>query len=72
MVVQQLVPDSLWEIIGPLLPAEIPKPNGGRLPLADRQVLAGIVFVLRTGIPWEYLPKKLGTCRRYTPKQGNE
>jgi transposase len=32
-------------------------------------VLAGILFVLRTGIPWEYLPKEMGcgsgmTCWR--------
>lgn len=35
----------------------------------DRQVLCGILFVLHTGIQWEYLPKELGfgsgmTCWR--------
>lgn len=53
----------------PLLPPEPPRPKGGRPWIPDRQVLAGIVFVLRTGIPWEYLPQKLGygsgmTCWR--------
>src|SRR3954452_14699141 len=39
----------------------------GRVP--DRQVLCGILFVLHTGIQWEFLPKELGfgswmTCWR--------
>jgi transposase len=64
-----LVPDALWERIEPLLPAESPKPRGGRPPKPDRAVLTGILFVLRTGIPWEYLPKEMGcgsgmTCWR--------
>lgn len=69
MAVQQLVPDSLWKIVSPLLPPEPPKPKGGRPRIPDRRVLAGIIFVLRTGIPWEYLPQELGygsgmTCWR--------
>ena len=69
MAVQHLVPDSLWEIIESVLPPEPPKPRGGRPRIPDRQVLAGILFVLRTGIPWEYLPQELGygsgmTCWR--------
>lgn len=41
----------------------------GRKPLPDWQVLCGILFVLHTGIQWEYLPKELGfgsgmTCWR--------
>jgi transposase len=37
--------------------------------LDDRKVLAGIIFVLRTGIPWEDLPQEMGcgsgmTCWR--------
>ena len=69
MAVPHLVPDSLWSIIEPLLPPAPPKPKGGRPRIPDRQVLAGIVFVLRTGIPWEYLPQELGcgsgmTCWR--------
>ena len=27
----------------------------------DRNVLAGIVFVPKTGIPWEYLPQEMGS-----------
>ncbi len=64
-----LVPDDLWETIEPLLPVEPPKPTGGRPRVPDRVCLTGIVFVLKTGIPWEYLPREMGcgsgmTCWR--------
>jgi transposase len=64
-----ILPDELWEVIEPLLPDEPPKPRGGRPRLSDRACLTGILFVLRTGIPWEYLPKEMGcgsgmTCWR--------
>ena len=64
-----LVPDDLWEAIGPLLPKEPPKPKGGRPRNPDRAALGGIIFVLRTGCPWRLLPKELGcgsgtTCWR--------
>jgi len=65
----RLVSDALWARIEPLLPPERPKPRGGRPPVPDRAALAGILFVLRTGIRWEFLPLKMGcgsgmTCRR--------
>lgn len=64
-----LVPDELWTIIEPLLPPELPKPRGGRPRVPDRACLTGIIFVLKTGIPWELLPQELGcgsgmTCWR--------
>jgi transposase len=64
-----LVPDALWEIVEPLLPEEPPKPQGGRPRVPDRACLTGIIFVLKTGIPWEDLPQELGggsgmTCWR--------
>lgn len=45
----------------------VPKP--GRHRLSDRLVLQGILFVLHTGIQWEFLPQELGfgsgmTCWR--------
>src|ERR687890_702596 len=66
---KELVSDELWEIIEPLLPEEPSKPKGGRPRLDDRAALAGIVFVLKSGIPWEMLPKEMGcgsgsTCWR--------
>lgn len=64
-----LLPDSLWNEIQPLLPLERPKPKGGRPPVPDRDCLTGIIFVLRTGLPWNMLPKELAcgsgpTCWR--------
>jgi transposase len=64
-----LVSEELWNAIAPLLPPEPPKPKGGRPRVPDRAVLTGIVFVLRTGLPWELLPREMGcgsgsTCWR--------
>jgi transposase len=64
-----LVPDKLWNQIEPLLPREQPKPNGGRPRVDDRACLTGIVYVLRTGMPWRFVPVELGcgsgvTCWR--------
>jgi transposase len=51
------------------LPKRKFSPKGGRPPINDRAALTGILFVLRTGIPWEYLPQEMGcgsgmTCWR--------
>jgi transposase len=64
-----LVSDELWRLVEPLLPVRPPRPKGGRPPVDNRKVLEGIVFVLRTGIGWAYLPKEMGcgsgmTCWR--------
>nr|WTB29371.1 IS5 family transposase [Streptomyces sp. NBC_00830] len=65
-----VVSDELWARIVPLLPV-VPRRSDhpGRRRLDDRKVLSGILFVLYTGIPWEFLPQKLGfgsgmTCWR--------
>ena len=67
-----LVDDGLWELIQPLLPP--PKPRRrlypGRRPLDNRKALSGILFVLKSGIPWEMLPQEMGcgsgmTCWRH-------
>ena len=64
-----MVSDELWEVIEPLLPPEPPKPQGGRPRVEDRAALSGIIFVLKSGIPWEMVPQEMGcgsgvTCWR--------
>ena len=55
-----LLPDGLWALIEPILPPlPAPSPKGGRPPIPHRQALTGILFVLKTGIPWEDLPAEL-------------
>ena len=50
-----LVPDTLWQAIQPLLPTP-PRRYGGRARIDDRAALVGIVYQLRTGVPWRLLP----------------
>jgi transposase len=64
-----ILSDELWAIIEPLLPAWTPSPKGGHPRVDDRRALTGILFVLKTGIPWEDLPCEMGcgsgmTCWR--------
>ncbi len=65
----RLVSDGLWSLFAPLLPPRPPRPKGGRPPLDDRAALTGILFVLKSGIPWQMLPQEMGcgsgmTCWR--------
>ena len=68
---QELVDDELWSIVEPLLPKpkRRRKRYAGRKPLDRRKTLCGILFVLKSGIPWEMLPQEMGcgsgmTCWR--------
>jgi transposase len=65
-----LLDDQLWELIEPLFPVKKRRFRyPGRKPLENRAVLTGILFVLKSGIQWELLPKEMGcgsgmTCWR--------
>ena len=67
-MIEELVPDGLWEHVAGLLPP--PKPrrfrHPGRRPIDDRAALAGIIFVLKTGIAWNQLPTSLVGCSGVT------
>ena len=68
---ERLLDDTLWRRIEPLLPKP-PRRRWkamGRPRIPDRAALTGILFVLRSGIPWQMLPKEMGcgsgsTCWR--------
>lgn len=65
------ISDEFWAFVEPLIPKKARDPNkvykrkpgGGRKPANPRFVFAAIVYVLRTGIIWNALPKeKFGVC----------
>lgn len=55
-----LVNDRLWALIEPLLPKHKPSFKGGQPPIDNRVCLTGILFVLKTGLPWEDFPHEMG------------
>lgn len=59
---RMLVDDDLWAIVESVLPPWQPSPRGGQPRKPDRLCLTGILFVLKTGIPWEDFPQELGCC----------
>jgi len=54
------VSDELWERVAALIPQRAAHPKGRRPPADDRQMFAAIVYVLRSGIQWNALPRELG------------
>jgi len=50
--------DEQWQRLEALLPAQ--KPRTGRPNLDHRQVINGILWVLRTGAPWRDMPERYG------------
>lgn len=67
-----LLDDELWSNLEPVIPIVGRRYRyPGRRRVTNRATLTGILFVLKTGIPWEDLPREMGcgcgmTCwRRY-------
>ncbi len=59
--------DEQWLIIEPLLPKIIKSNKGGRPRTANRQVLDGVLWILKTGARWKDLPREFPsyqTCHR--------
>jgi transposase len=63
-----LVPDDLWERVAPLLPPEPARRHRypGRLRVPDRAALAGVMYVLRTGVAWRDVPAETVGCSGVT------
>ena len=55
------VSDELWERVEPLLPRYRKSKAGGRPRAESRQVLDGILYVLRTGCQWKAVPQEFGS-----------
>jgi transposase len=56
--------DEQWDVLDPLVPTPRRRPDGRGRPWRDpRDVLNGILWILKTGAPWQDLP------RRYPPYQ---
>lgn len=49
--------DRQWRRIQPMVPVGKP---GGRPPLDRRNILDGILWILRTGAPWRDVPEEFG------------
>lgn len=54
------VSEELWEQVKPLIPPTPSHAKGGRPRMADRRAFEAIIYVLRTGMQWNALPRELG------------
>src|SRR5262249_55250289 len=69
-----ILPDDLWQRLERFFPEQAEEDRhvqfAGRKPSGSHRILAGIISVLRTGIPWGWLPATTDfpsgrTCLRY-------
>src|SRR4029453_10490105 len=54
------VSDEFWEKVQPLIPPTPSHAKGGRRRMDDRDAFAAMIYVLRTGIQWNALPREMG------------
>ena len=71
----RLLTDAQWEKIRPLLPQPARHRHGGRPRAADRKVLEGILWILRSRARWQGLPDEFphrSTCWRRLRNWGEQ
>lgn len=59
--------DLQWNLIAPLFETATPEPKVGRPATPAREVLNGVLWILRTGARWKDLPREYPpyqTCHR--------
>jgi putative transposase len=54
------VNDEFWEKVEPLIPPAPSRAKGGRTRMDDRKAFTAMIYVLRTGIQWNPLPREMG------------
>lgn len=52
--------EAFWQQAAPLVPARTGKKKAGRPAQSDRQMLGAMLYVLRTGLQWNALPREVG------------
>jgi transposase len=53
--------DEQWNVVGAILPEDPVRADGRGRPWSDRRtVLNGVLWILRTGAPWQDLPPRYG------------
>ena len=60
--------DEVWERVHPLIPERPAHPKGGQPAQRDWQMLSAILYVLRTGIQWNALPRELGAFSPFSER----
>lgn len=55
-----MIPDILWDEINRLIPKKESKI--GRPPMCPKKAMNAILFVIKTGIQWHYLPREMGAA----------
>jgi transposase len=59
MSVRTLLTDDAWDEIEPILTA-LKNKAGSPPELSDRQFIAAVLYLARTGLPWRDLPAEFG------------
>ena len=63
----RFIKNDQWKLLEPMLPKPKRNPKGGRPPIDNREVMEGILWILRTGARWQDLPDRYpsaSTCWR--------